>query len=222
MTLKNAVTKGVKAWRDRRVGYWLCIDPKTGEYYLLTSAALAELNGLRAMYRLPAVYYRIVLTRDWNVKLGPHVIGTHLDTSAYIKDLDGFFARIEAKNTVIFMTFEEAKQQAIERSEWVLCHGAGYYTARTPDGRNIIGKGENGVFVGGEYRRVVVRVHKATESIEVYFGMEQNGLISALEVGGDRRETRPATEAEEKEAVTYLRQRNYTHFKLSKRCALKR
>lgn len=69
------------------------------------------------------------------------------------------------------MTFEEAKQQAIERSEWVLCHGAGYYTARTPDGRDIIGKGENGVFVGGEYRRIVVRVHKATESIEVYFGM---------------------------------------------------
>jgi hypothetical protein len=129
------------------------------------------------------------------------------------------------------MTFEEAKQQAIERSEWVLCHGAGYYTARTPDGRDIIGKGENGVFVGGEYRRVVVRVHKATESIEVYFGMERNGLISALEVGGDhfeagleyyRRETRPATEAEEKEAVKYLRARNYTHFKLSKRCALKR
>ena len=136
MTLKNAVTKGVKAWRDRRVGYWLCIDPKTGEYYLLTSANLAELNGLKAMYRLPAVYYR-----------------------------------------------------------------------------------------------VVVRVHKATESIEVYFGMERNGLISALEVGGDhfeagleyyRRETRPATEAEEKEAVKYLRARNYTHFKLSKRCALKR
>lgn len=98
MTLKNAVTKGVKAWRDRRVGYWLCIDPKTGEYYLLTSAALAELNGLKAMYRLPAVYYRAVLTRDWNVKLGPHVIGAHLDTSAYIKDLDGFFDRIEAKN----------------------------------------------------------------------------------------------------------------------------
>lgn len=125
MTLKNAVTKGVKAWRDRRVGYWLCIDPKTGEYYLLTSAALAELNGLKAMYRLPAVYYRIVLTRDWNVKLGPHVIGTHLDTSAYIKDLDGFFARIEAKNKVeLRKAFEEAKQQAIERSEWVLCHGA--------------------------------------------------------------------------------------------------
>lgn len=82
MTLKNAVTKGVKAWRDRRVGYWLCIDPKTGEYHL------------------PAVYYRVVLTRDWNVKLGPHVIGTHLDTSAYIKDLDGFFDRIEAKNKV--------------------------------------------------------------------------------------------------------------------------
>ncbi len=129
------------------------------------------------------------------------------------------------------MTFEEAKRQAIDRSEWVLCHGAGYYTARTPDGRNIIGKGENGVFVGGEYRRIVVRVHKATESIEVYFGMERNGLISALEVGGDhfeagseyyRRETRPATEAEEKEAVKYLRARNYTHFKLSKRCALKR
>lgn len=73
MTLKNAVTKGVKAWRDRRVGYWLCIDPKTGEYYLLTSAALAELNGLKAMYR---------------------------DTSAYIKDLDGFFASIRAKNKV--------------------------------------------------------------------------------------------------------------------------
>ena len=68
------------------------------------------------------------------------------------------------------MTFEEAKQQAIERSEWVLCHGAGYYTTRTPDGRDI----------------------------------------------------RPATEAEEKEAVKYLRARNYTHFKLSKRCALKR
>lgn len=134
MTLKNAVTKGVKAWRDRRVGYWLCIDPKTGEYYLLTSAALAELNGLKAMYRLPAVYYRVVLTRDWNVKLGPHVIGTHLDTSAYIKDLDGFFCpnrgekqgRIKESNrkTVIFMTFEEAKQQAIDRSGWVLCHGA--------------------------------------------------------------------------------------------------
>lgn len=93
MTLKNAVTKGVKAWRDRRVGYWLCIDPKTGEYHLLTSAALAELNDLKAMYR-------VVLTRDWNVKLGPHVIGTHLDTSAYIKDLDGFFDRIEAKNKV--------------------------------------------------------------------------------------------------------------------------
>lgn len=45
MTLKNAVTKGVKAWRDRRVG-------------------------------------------------------THLDTSAYIEDLDGFFDRIEAKNKV--------------------------------------------------------------------------------------------------------------------------
>lgn len=100
MTLKNAVTKGVKAWRDRRVGYWLCIDPKTGEYYLLTSANLAELNGLKAMYRLPAVCYRIVLTRDWNVKLGPHVIGHHLDTSAYIEDLDGFFARVEAKNAV--------------------------------------------------------------------------------------------------------------------------
>lgn len=134
MTLKNAVTKGVKAWRDRRVGYWLCIDPKTGEYYLLTSANLAELNGLKAMYRLPAVCYRVVLTRDWNVKLGPHVIGHHLDMSAYIEDLDGFFTRIEAKNkvelrkaikkTIIFITFEEAKQQAIDRSEWVLCHGA--------------------------------------------------------------------------------------------------
>lgn len=112
MTLKNAVTKGMKAWRDRRV-------------YLQTSAALAELNGLKAMYRLPAVYYRVVLTRDWKVKLGPHVIGTHLDTSAYIKDFDGFFARVEAKNsvelrkaikkTVIFMTFKEAKQCALKR-----------------------------------------------------------------------------------------------------------
>lgn len=123
MTLKNAVTKGVKAWRDRRVGYWLRIDPKTGEYYLPTSANSAESNGLKAMYRLPAVYYRAVSTRDWNVKLGPHVIGTHLDTSAYIKDLDGFFDRIKESNrkTVIFMAFEEAKQQAIDRSEWVLC-----------------------------------------------------------------------------------------------------
>lgn len=127
MTLKNAVTKGVKAWRDRRVGYWLCIDPKTGEYYLLTSAALAELNGLKAMYRIPAVCHRVVLTWDWRVKLGPHVIGTHLDTSAHIEDLDGFFDRIEKESnqkTVIFMTFEEAKQQAIDRSEWVLCHDA--------------------------------------------------------------------------------------------------
>lgn len=83
MTLKNAVTKGVKAWRDRRVGYCLCIDPKTGEYYLL-----------------PAVCCRVVLTRDWKVKLGPHVIGTHFDTSACIEDLDGFFDRIEAENKV--------------------------------------------------------------------------------------------------------------------------
>lgn len=112
MTLKNAVTKGVKAWRDRRVGYWLCIDPKTGEYYLLTSAALAELNGLKAMYRLPAVYYRVVLTRDWNVKLGPHVIGNHLDTSAYIEDLDGFFDRIEAKNKVEFSKRLNSRQSS--------------------------------------------------------------------------------------------------------------
>ncbi len=77
----------------------------------MVERAGAELNGLKAMYRLPAVYYRVVLTRE-----GPHVIGTHLDTSAYIEDLDGFFARIEAKNkfelrkaikkTVIFMTFK--------------------------------------------------------------------------------------------------------------------
>lgn len=100
MTLKNAVTKGVKAWRDRRAGYCLCIDPKTGEYYLLTSEALAELNDLKAMYRLPAVCCQVVLTRDWKVKLGPHVIGTYLDTSAYIEDLDGFFDRIEAENKV--------------------------------------------------------------------------------------------------------------------------
>lgn len=59
------------------------------------------------------------------------------------------------------MTFEEAKQQAIDRSEWVLCHGAGYYTARTPDSRDPPGDGGR-------------------------------------------------------------RERNYTHFKLSKRCALKR
>ena len=52
------------------------------------------------MYRFPAVYYRIGLPRGCNVKLGPHVIGHHLDTSAYIEDLDGFFARIEAKNKV--------------------------------------------------------------------------------------------------------------------------
>ena len=52
------------------------------------------------MYRLPAVCHRVVLTWDCNVKLGPHVIGTYLDTSAYIKDLDGFFDRIEAKNKV--------------------------------------------------------------------------------------------------------------------------
>ena len=25
------------------------------------------------------------------------------------------------------MTFEETKQQAIDRSEWVLCHGAQYF-----------------------------------------------------------------------------------------------
>lgn len=66
----------------------------------LVTNYMAELNGLKAMYRLPTVYYRAVLTRDCNVKLGPHVIGTHLDTSAYIEDLDGFFDRIEAKNKV--------------------------------------------------------------------------------------------------------------------------
>lgn len=121
------------------------------------------------------------------------------------------------------MTFEEAKQQAIDRSEWVLCHGA----ATTQPGPRMADTS----LERAKYRRIVVRVHKATESIEVYFGMERNGLISALEVGGDhieagleyyRRETRPATEAEEKEAVKYLRARNYTQFKLSKRCALKR
>lgn len=98
MTLKNAVTKGMKAWKTRRAGYWLCIDPKTGEYYLHMSATLAELNGLKAMYRLPAVCHKVVLCWDWSVKLGPHVIGTYIDSSAYIKDLDGFFVRIEAKN----------------------------------------------------------------------------------------------------------------------------
>lgn len=72
----------------------------------------------------------------------------------------------------------------------------------------------------GFRRRVVVRVHKATESIEVYFGMERNGLISALEVGGDhfeagleyyRRETRPATEAEENVIILTLNYRNDAH-----------
>lgn len=98
MTLKNAVTKGMKAWQKSRAGYWLCIDPKTGEYYLHMSATLAELNGLKAMYRLPAVCHKVVLCWDWSVKLGPHVIGTYIDSSAYIKDLDGVFVRIEAKN----------------------------------------------------------------------------------------------------------------------------
>lgn len=86
MTLKKRGNEGCESVAGSSRRYWLCIDPKTGEYYLLTSANLAELNGLKAMYRLPAVYYRAVLTRDWNVKLGPHVIGTHLDTSAYIED----------------------------------------------------------------------------------------------------------------------------------------
>lgn len=45
MTLKNAVTKGVKAWRDRRVGYWLCIDPK--KYRIFDRAAGKPLvNGV--------------------------------------------------------------------------------------------------------------------------------------------------------------------------------
>lgn len=66
----------------------------------------------------------------------------------------------------------------------------------------------------------MVRVHKATESIEVYFGMERNGLISGLEVGGDhieagleyyRRETRPATEAEENAIILTLNYRNDAH-----------
>lgn len=99
MTLANAVRKAIKAWKTHRAGYWLCIDPKTGEYYLHTSIAEAKVNGLNALHRLVATYYRVVLTRDWNVKLGPHVIGTHLDTSAYIKDLDGFLVRVEAKNS---------------------------------------------------------------------------------------------------------------------------
>lgn len=29
-----ATEKRGNTWRDRRVGYWLCIDPKTGEYHL--------------------------------------------------------------------------------------------------------------------------------------------------------------------------------------------
>lgn len=114
MTLKNAVTKGVKAWRDRRVGYWLCIDPKTGEYYLLTSAALAELNGLKAMYRLPAVYYRIVLTRDWNVKLGPHVIGNHLDTSAYTVTIYSYSELSEEAKTTAYKAFEADNRRTLD------------------------------------------------------------------------------------------------------------
>lgn len=54
----------------------------------------------------------------------------------------------------------------------------------------------------------------------LYFGMERNGLISALEVGGDhfeagleyyRRETRPATEAEENVIIPTLNYRNDAH-----------
>ena len=50
--------------------------------------------------------------------------------------------------------------------------------------------------------------------------MERNGLISALEVGGDhfeagleyyRRETRPATEAEENVIIPTLNYRNDAH-----------
>ena len=115
------------------------------------------------------------------------------------------------------MTFEEAKQQAIERSEWVLCHGSGYYTARTPDGRDIIGKGENGVFVGGLW---FGSTRRPNQSRCILAWNEGDHFEAGLEYY--RRETRPATEAEEKEAVKYLRARNYTHFKLSKRCALKR
>lgn len=109
------------------------------------------------------------------------------------------------------MTFEEAKQQAIERSEWVLCHGAGYYTALTPDGRDIIGKGENGVFVGGG---ISADCGSGTQGDRI------NGLISALEVEGDhfeagleyyRRETRPATEAEENVIIPTLNYRNDAH-----------
>lgn len=55
-------------------------------------SALCETGASPGRFdRFPAVYYRAVSTRDWNVKLGPHVIGNHLDTSAYIEDLDGFF-----------------------------------------------------------------------------------------------------------------------------------
>lgn len=110
------------------------------------------------------------------------------------------------------MTFEEAKQQAIERSEWVLCHGAGYYTARTPDGRDIIGKGENGVFVGGLW---FGSTRRPNQSRCILAWNEGDHFEAGLEYY--RRETRPATEA-----VKYLRARNYTHFKLSKQCALKR
>lgn len=50
---------------------------------------------------------------------------------------------------------------------------------------------------------------------EVYFGMERNGLISALEVEAGleyyRRETRPATEAEEHAITHTLNYRNDAH-----------
>lgn len=58
------------------------------------------------------------------------------------------------------MTFEEAKQQAVERSEWVLCH------IPDPGWPRHHWKGRK----RGFRRRGVVRVHKATESIEVYWG----------------------------------------------------
>lgn len=85
------------------------------------------------------------------------------------------------------MTFEEAKQQANERSEWVLCHGAGYYTARTPDGRDIIGKGENGVFVGGEYLTAFFSACcedvKYTQSQEYFADFAENNEFEFYENG---------------------------------------
>ncbi len=116
------------------------------------------------------------------------------------------------------MTFEEAKQTALATTQ------PGPRMAETSLERAKTGFSSAGN-IGGLWFGYTRRPNQSRCILA------WNGLISALEVGGDhleagleyyRRETRPATEAEEKETVKYLRARNYTHFKLSKRCALKR